>query len=61
MTHPRAMMIEELVRRDYSEATRESHIREVEAFARYLRCPPDRLVLEHIRIFQTHLFAGRKL
>ena len=61
MTHPRTMMIEELVRRNYSEATRESHIREVEAFARYLRCPPDRLGLEHIRIFQAHLFTGRKL
>jgi integrase/recombinase XerD len=61
MTHPRTMMIEELVRRYYSEATRECHIREVEAFARYFHCPPDRIGLEYIRIFQAHLFAGRKL
>jgi hypothetical protein len=35
MTHLRTMMIQELVRRNYSEATRECYIREVEAFARY--------------------------
>jgi integrase/recombinase XerD len=61
MTHLRKMMIEELVRRNYSEATRECYIREVEAFARYFHCPPDRLGLEHIRTFQAHLFADRKL
>jgi site-specific recombinase XerD len=54
-------MIEELVRRNYSEATHESYIRAVEEFAVYFNCPPDRLGLEHIRIFQAHLFRDRKL
>ena len=61
MTHLRTMMIEELVRRNYSEATRECYIRAVKEFARYFNCPPDKLGLEHIRIFQAHLFTDRKL
>ena len=61
MTHLRTMMIEELVRRNYSENTRECYIRAVEEFALYFKCPPDRLGLEHIRIFQAHLFSDRKL
>ena len=55
------MMVEELVRRNYSESTRECYIRAVEEFAVYFKCPPDRLGLEHIRIFQAHLFSDRKL
>jgi integrase/recombinase XerD len=61
MTHLRTMMIEELVRRNYSESTRDCYIREVEEFARYFHRPPDRLGLEHIRAFQAHLFTDRKL
>jgi integrase/recombinase XerD len=61
MTHLRTIMIEELVRRNYSESTRECYIRAVEEFAVYFKCPPDRLGLEHIRIFQAHLFSDRKL
>lgn len=61
MTHLRTMMVEELVRRNYSESTRECYIRAVEEFAVYFKCPPDRLGLEHIRIFQAHLFTDRKL
>jgi integrase/recombinase XerD len=54
-------MIEELVRRNYSESTHECYIRTIEEFAAYFRCPPDRLGLEHIRNFQAHLFSDRKL
>ena len=61
MTHLRVMMVEELVRRNYSEATRECYIRAVKEFAQYFNCSPDRLGLEHIRIFQAHLFTDRKL
>ena len=61
MTHLRTMMVEELVRRNYSESTRECYIRAVKEFAFYFKCPPDRLGLEHIRIFQAHLFSDRKL
>ena len=61
MTHLRTIMIEELVRRNYSDSTRECYIRTIEEFALYFNCPPDKLGLEHIRIFQAHLFSDRKL
>ena len=54
-------MTEELVRRNYSESTRECYIRTIKEFAAYFNCSPDRLGLEHIRIFQAHLFSDRKL
>jgi integrase/recombinase XerD len=61
MTHLRTIMTEELVRRNYSESTRECYIRTIKEFAAYYNCSPDRLGLEHIRIFQAHLFSDRKL
>src|SRR5512136_3140323 len=61
MTHLRTMMVEELVRRNYSESTRECYIQAVEELAVYFKCPPDKLGLEHIRIYQAHLFTDKKL
>ncbi len=61
MTHLRRIMLEELQRRNYSEATTRYYIRKVEAFARYFQCSPDRLGPQHIREYQAHLFAKRKL
>ncbi len=61
MTHLRKMMVEELVRRNYSEGTRECYIRVVKDFAQFFNCSPDKLGLEHIRIFQAHLFTDKKL
>ncbi|HEX2712101.1 MAG TPA: site-specific integrase [Candidatus Acidoferrales bacterium] len=61
MTHLRKMMLEELQRRHYSEATTRYYIRKVEAFARHFRRSPDRLGPQHIREYQAHLFAKRKL
>ena len=61
MTHLRKMMLEELQRRHYSEATTHYYIRKVEAFARYFRTPPDRLGPRHIREYQAYLFTKRKL
>jgi integrase/recombinase XerD len=61
MTHLRKMMIEELVRRNYSERTHECYIKTIEEFSKFYNCPPDRLGLEHIRIFQAHLFTDKKL
>ena len=61
MTHLRTVMTQELVRRNYSESTHECYIRTIKEFAAYFNCSPDRLGLEHIRIFQAHLFTDRKL
>jgi integrase/recombinase XerD len=61
MTHLRRITIEELVRRNYSDSTRECYIRTINEFALYFDCPPDKLGLEHIRIYQAHLFSDRKL
>jgi len=61
MTHLRTVMTEELVRRNYSESTRECYIRTIKEFALHFDCSPDKLGLEHIRIFQAHLFSDRKL
>jgi len=54
-------MTEELVRRNYSERTHECYIKTIEEFAAYFKCSPGKLGLEHIRIFQAHLFSDRKL
>ncbi len=61
MTHLRKMMLEELERRNYSEATKECYIQAIEEFARYFNRAPDKLFPEHIRQFQAHLFTDRKL
>lgn len=61
VTHLRKLMLEELQRRHYSEATTHYYIRAVEAFARDFQCPPDRLGPRHIREYQAQLFAKRKL
>jgi site-specific recombinase XerD len=55
------MTIEELVRRNYSDSTRECYIRTINDFALHFGCSPDKLGLEHIRIYQAHLFSDRKL
>ena len=60
MTHLRKITIEELVRRNYSNSTRECYIRTINEFALYFDCPPDKLGLEHIRIYQAHLFSDKE-
>ncbi len=61
MTHLRKRMLEELQRRNYSEATTRCYIRAVEDFSRRFQRPPDRLGPEHIRAYQAELFQKRKL
>jgi integrase/recombinase XerD len=61
VTHLRRIMLEELQRRHYSEATTRYYIRNVEAFARHFQCSPDRLSRQHIREYQAYLFTKRKL
>ena len=43
MTHLRKMMLEELQRRHYSEATTQRYIRFIERFAQHFHRSPDRL------------------
>ncbi len=57
MTHLRKIMLEELQRRHYSEATTQRYIRFIERFAQHFHCSPDRLGPQHIRefsAFSTH-------
>jgi integrase/recombinase XerD len=61
VTHLRKIMLEELQRRNYSQATTRYYIRAVERFARHFHCSPDRLGPQHIREYQAQLFAKRKL
>ena len=56
MTHLRKIMLEELQRRNYSEATTRYYIRAVEDFSRRFIRPPDRLGPRHIREYQAELF-----
>jgi integrase/recombinase XerD len=60
VTHLRKMMLEELQRRNYSEATTRYYIRTVEDFSRRFNRPPDRLGPRHIREYQAELFQKRK-
>lgn len=61
MTRLRQMMLDELERRNYSQATRRTYLLGVEQFAKHFRRSPDRLGLDHIRDYQTHLFRVCKL
>ena len=61
MTHLRKMMLEELQRRHYSEATTRRYIRFIERFAQHFHRSPDRLGPQHIREYQAQLFTVHKL
>lgn len=61
MTHIRKMVLEELQRRNYSEATRRVYLFTIRDFARYFHRSPDELGPEHIRKYQAYLFTERKL
>src|ERR1700684_1973314 len=61
MTRLRKMMLEELERRNYSEATTRCYIRTVEDFSKRCKRSPDCLGPEHIREYQAELFKKRKL
>ena len=61
MTRLRQMMLDELERRNYSQTTRRAYLMAIEQFAKHFGRSPDRLGLDHVRDFQTHLFRVRKL
>jgi integrase/recombinase XerD len=61
MTQLRKRVIEELDRRNYSQATAHAYLSAIGRFAVYFHCSPDRLGIEHVRQYQVHLFQERKL
>jgi integrase/recombinase XerD len=54
-------MLEELQRRNYSQATVNGYVKVVAAFAKHFNRPPDQLGPEQIRAYQVYLFNERKL
>src|SRR5205823_11189701 len=54
------MMLEELQRRNYSQATVRAYLLAVRQFAEYFHRPPDQLGPDHIRRFQCLSFAGEE-
>jgi len=61
VTHLRKMMLEELERRNYSQATTRRYLRFVERFAQHFGKSPDKLSPDHIRTYQAYLLKVRKL
>jgi integrase/recombinase XerD len=61
VTQLRKMVLDELVRRNYSQATAHAYIGAIRRFAKYFRRSPDQLGPEHIRRYQLYLVQERKL
>jgi len=61
VTHLRKMMLEELERRNYSQATTRRYLRLVERFAQHFGKSPDKLGPDHIRTYQAYLLKARRL
>jgi integrase/recombinase XerD len=59
MTKLRQRMLEDLRIRNLSEATQETYLRQVAAFARHFGRSPAELGPEHIRAWQVHLIEDR--
>jgi site-specific recombinase XerD len=61
MTQLRQRVLEELERRNYSQATARAYVGAIRRFAEYFHRSPDQLDPEHVRQFQLHLIRERKL
>ncbi len=61
MTQLRKKVLEELERRNYSQATARAYVGAMARFAEYFHRSPDQLGTEQIRQYQIHLFAEKKL
>ncbi len=61
MTQLRKKVLEELKRRNYSEATARAYVGAIRSFAEYFHRSPDQLGVEHVRQYQVHLFEEKKL
>jgi integrase/recombinase XerD len=61
VTQLRIKVLEELKRRNYSQATATAYIGAIRRFAEYFHRSPDQLDSEDIRKYQLHLLLDRKL
>jgi integrase/recombinase XerD len=61
MTQLRQRMIEELQRRNYSQATIGSYIFSVKDYAEHFHKPPDLLGVEEVRQYQLYPINEKKL
>jgi hypothetical protein len=61
VTQLRKRVLEELERRNYSQATARAYVGAIRRFAAYFHRSPDLLGPEHVRQYQLHLFQERKL
>src|SRR5579863_5613607 len=55
------MMLEELQRRNYSQATARTYVGAIRRFAKHFHRSPDQLGPEQVREYQIHLIEERKL
>lgn len=54
MTHLRKRVLEEIERRNYTQATAHAYVAAIRRFARYFHRSPEQLGIEHIREYQLH-------
>jgi len=61
VTQLRKKVLEELERRNYSQATARFYVSAIRSFADFFHRSPDQLGIEHVRQYQVHLFEVKKL
>jgi site-specific recombinase XerD len=61
VTQLRKKVLEELERRNYSQATARAYVAAIRRFAEYFHRSPDQLGREHVRQYQLHLIGERKV
>jgi site-specific recombinase XerD len=61
VTQLRTKVLEELKRRNYSQATSHTYVEAIRRYAEYFHVSPQQLGREHIRKYQLHLIEERKL
>src|ERR1700722_17809906 len=61
VTQLRKRVLEELERRNYSQATARAYVGAIRRFAEHFHRSPDQLGIEHVRQYQLHLVQERKL
>jgi integrase/recombinase XerD len=61
VTQLRKKVLEELERRNYSEATAHAYVGTIRQFAEHFHRSPDQLGIEQVRQYQVHLFEKKKL